>query len=88
MAYNKNLAKEIYTFAQERFPDAISNRNELRVMLKSDQHTDEDLRLALEALRADGWVQFNPVETGHDKFLRDFTNLKVTPKGRNTVYSD
>jgi tRNA(Ile)-lysidine synthase TilS/MesJ len=81
--FDERLAQTILSIARARFPGTIANMAQLREILGAEHRPEEEIRSALEALVADGLIEFqHPVRTGMDQVLRDFVNMKVTHQGR------
>jgi hypothetical protein len=84
MALNKELADKILNAARERFPEPVGNFEDLQALTDmAGKPFDDEWRLALEALEAEGLIQFqHAIRSGVDKNFRGFVNMTVTPKGR------
>jgi hypothetical protein len=87
MAYDQDLANKILLAADRAYPDAISGFSDLQLALGfAAKAWDDDWRLALEALLAQGLVTIdNPTRTGRDQVLRGFVGLRITQLGRNAA---
>ncbi len=86
MAFNKQIADQILEATRRRFPEVIGNFQHLQDLTgMTAKPFDDEWGFALEALEADGLIQFQyATRTGMDKYFRGFVNMTVTPKGRTT----
>ncbi len=79
MVFNRQLADKILKTARDRFPEAIANFGHLQELMGMiGKPYDDEWRLALDALEAEGSIRFQtPIRTGNDKYLRDFVNMSA-----------
>jgi hypothetical protein len=84
--YDLVLAVKVLRAAELRFPDPIANLADLQAIVDAPGSTAEDLLQAVDALWRLRALEIQvPVETGVDKVLRNFVNMRTTAEGRDML---